>query len=195
MNRVEGEVFERAAVPLGGDGLVPITMPATVAGTDPQRGSVRVLHVRAWGPLPAHVRGRGSAYRLGHGSDHDRQLFRRPDPDRHRRARPGEGAGVKVNLIFESPTHFPDGGGGHFYSGHPIYQWPTDQRPTPKALLHAKAVIVDGRDILVTSANLSNLAHQSSLEVGLLCRGGGIADRVQRHFDELISSGLLQLAT
>lgn len=101
--------------------------------------------------------------------------------------------GVKVNLIFESPEHFTDGGGSHFYGTHAIYHWPTHNRPAPHALLHAKAVIVDGRDILVTSANLSNLAHQSSLELGLLCRGGGIADRVQRHFDALIASGQLEV--
>lgn len=100
--------------------------------------------------------------------------------------------GVKVNLIFESPAHFADGGGAHFYGAHPTYHWQMDKRPAPHALLHAKAVIVDGRNILVTSANLSNLAHQSSLELGLLCRGGGIADKVQRHFDALIARGELQ---
>jgi phosphatidylserine/phosphatidylglycerophosphate/cardiolipin synthase-like enzyme len=100
--------------------------------------------------------------------------------------------GVKVNLIFESPTHFSEGAGVHFYGTHPIYYWPLDKRPAPHALLHAKAVIVDSQDILVTSANLSNLAYQASLELGLLCRGGGVADRVQRHFDALISGGQLQ---
>lgn len=54
-------------------------------------------------------------------------------------------------------------------------------------------MIVDGRTLLVTSANLSNLAHQHSLELGLLCHGGGIADKVQRHIDELISQGQLRL--
>jgi len=100
--------------------------------------------------------------------------------------------GVRVNLIFESPGHFAHGGGVRFYGAHPIYQWAVDRRAVPHALLHAKAVIIDGQDILVTSANLSNLAQQSSLELGLLCRGGGIADRVQRHFDALIANGVLQ---
>ena len=100
--------------------------------------------------------------------------------------------GVKVNLIFESATHFSEAAGMHFYGAHPIYHWPLDRRPAPHALLHAKAIIVDSQDILVTSANLSNLAYQASLELGLLCRGGGVADRVQRHFDALISGGQLQ---
>jgi putative cardiolipin synthase len=102
--------------------------------------------------------------------------------------------GVQINLIFESPAHFSDGGGSHHYGAHPIYHWPIAQRPAAHALLHAKAVIVDSRDILVTSANLSNLAHQSSLELGLLCRDGGVADRVQRHFDALIAKGDLERA-
>jgi cardiolipin synthase C len=102
---------------------------------------------------------------------------------------------VTINLIFESPEHFAGGGGSHVYSEHLIYHWPAEQRPTPSARLHAKAVIIDWKDLLVTSANLSNLAHQSSLELGLLCRSGGIADRVQRHFDALIATGVLQAAS
>lgn len=99
--------------------------------------------------------------------------------------------GVRIALIFESPDRFDDGSGAHHYEGHTIYHWPASQRPAPHALLHAKAVIVDSRDILVTSANLSNLAHQASLELGLLCRGGGVAETVQRHFDALIAKGVL----
>ena len=98
--------------------------------------------------------------------------------------------GVKVQLIFESPEHFNDGGGAHLYSAHPTYHWPADARP-PHAVMHAKAVIIDERDILVTSANLSNLAQQSSVELGLLCRGGGVANQVQRHFDALVGAGVL----
>lgn len=101
------------------------------------------------------------------------------------------GRGVKVTLIFESPERFDDGGGSHHYAAYAIYHWPVDKRSAPHALLHAKAVIIDSRDILVTSANLSNLAHQSSLELGLLCRGGGVAERVQRHFDALITKGVI----
>lgn len=99
--------------------------------------------------------------------------------------------GVKVQLIFESPDHF--GNVGHAYAAHPTYHWPKADRPA-NALLHAKAVIVDARDLLVTSANLSNLAHQSSLELGLLCRGGGVGQQVQHHFDALIAGGTLQPA-
>lgn len=101
--------------------------------------------------------------------------------------------GVKVYLVFESADRFAHGSGASAYASHPLYEWPAEERPTPNALLHAKAVIVDGRTLLVTSANLSNLAHQHSLELGLLCHGGGVADKVQRHIDALISQGQLRL--
>lgn len=52
MNGVAAEAFRRVTVPLGPDGLHPLTMAAAVAATDPRRGSVRVLHVRAWEPRP-----------------------------------------------------------------------------------------------------------------------------------------------
>jgi phosphatidylserine/phosphatidylglycerophosphate/cardiolipin synthase-like enzyme len=80
--------------------------------------------------------------------------------------------GVTVHLIFESPEHFEAAARTstrrtRSSTGRAL------GRPA-HALLHAKAVIVDGRDILVTDANL---AHQASLELGLLCRGGGIGLR------------------
>lgn len=74
----------------------------------------------------------------------------------------GKRRGMQINLIFESPEHFDDAGGSHFYAS---YHWSFEQRPAPRALLHAESVIVDGHDTFVTSANLSNLAYQSSLEL------------------------------
>ncbi len=65
---------------------------------------------------------------------------------------------------------------------------PLDHREPPDAKLHAKAVIVDGRDVLLTSANMTNAAYDKNIELGVLCRGGGVAGQVQRHFDALITS-------
>jgi phosphatidylserine/phosphatidylglycerophosphate/cardiolipin synthase-like enzyme len=101
---------------------------------------------------------------------------------------------VRVTLVFESPDHFSNGG-ALAYKQFPIYTWADELRPKPGALMHSKAVIVDSRDILVTSANLSNMAHESSLETGVLCRGGGTAARMQQHFDALIAQGVLQQIT
>ena len=101
------------------------------------------------------------------------------------------GRGVRVDLILESPDHLDGGGGAAAYAKYRVYHWPLDQREPPEAKLHAKAVIVDSRDVLLTSANMTNAAYDKNIELGLLCRGGTTAGRVQKHFDALIARGVL----
>ncbi|MEI7546775.1 MAG: DISARM system phospholipase D-like protein DrmC [Actinomycetota bacterium] len=103
------------------------------------------------------------------------------------------GRGVRVDLILESPEKLEGGGGAAAYAKYRVYHWPLDQREPPEAKLHAKAVIVDSRDVLLTSANMTNAAYDKNIELGLLCRGGTTAERVQKHFDALISRGVLRL--
>ncbi len=43
--------------------------------------------------------------------------------------------------------------------------------------IHARAVIVDGQVVLVTTARLTNAAYDKGLELGILCRGDGIKER------------------
>jgi phosphatidylserine/phosphatidylglycerophosphate/cardiolipin synthase-like enzyme len=100
--------------------------------------------------------------------------------------------GVRIDLILESPEHLDGGGGAGAYAKYRTYQWPTDRREPPDARLHAKAVMVDGRDVLLTSANMTNAAYDKNIELGFLCRGGTTAQRVQRHFDALIARGVLK---
>lgn len=102
--------------------------------------------------------------------------------------------GVSVNLILESAENLDGGGGAHAYAKYRTYQWPTDRREPPDAKLHAKAVIIDNRDVLLTSANMTNAAYDKNIELGVLCRGGGVAKQVQQHFDALITSGVLEIA-
>ena len=101
------------------------------------------------------------------------------------------GRGVQVRLILESPEKLDGGGGAQAYARFTTYHWPVDRRDPPDAKLHAKAVIVDGRDVLLTSANMTSAAYSRNIELGVLCRGGGVAAQVQRHFDGLIRSGVL----
>lgn len=103
--------------------------------------------------------------------------------------------GVSVSLILESAEKLGGGGGAHAYARFPTFQWPVDRREPPDAKLHAKAVIVDGRDVLLTSANMTNAAYDKNIELGVLCRGGGVASQVQRHFDALIARGVLEPVT
>lgn len=102
--------------------------------------------------------------------------------------------GVVVNLIVESAEKLEGGGGADAYAKYRIYHWPIDRREPPDAKLHAKAVIVDSRDVLLTSANMTNAAYDKNLELGVLCKGGGVARQVQHHFDSLMERGVLQLA-
>ncbi len=101
--------------------------------------------------------------------------------------------GVNVNLILESAENLDGGGGAHAYAKYRTYQWPTDRREPPDAKLHAKAVIIDNRDVLLTSANMTNAAYDKNIELGVLCRGGAVARQVQAHFDALIARGVLEL--
>lgn len=100
--------------------------------------------------------------------------------------------GVKVQLVLESAENLDGGGGAHAYARYAVYEWPPNERVPPDAKLHAKAVIVDGRDVLLTSANMTNAAYSKNIELGVLCRGGTTALHVQQHFDGLIGTGVLQ---
>ena len=70
-----------------------------------------------------------------------------------------------------------------------IYTWrPPANHPYTK--LHAKCLVVDRLDALVTSANFTFHGMESNLELGLRVRGrtaGSIAER----FDQLIAAGIL----
>ncbi len=72
-----------------------------------------------------------------------------------------------------------------------IYTWePPPGHPYTK--LHAKAIVVDRLDLLVTSANLTFHGMESNLELGLRVKGTPAAAVAQR-FEELIAAGVLRL--
>ena len=88
------------------------------------------------------------------------------------------------------------------------YQWPED-RPLPeifydprslemhadkRASLHAKCVVVDQREVFVSSANFTEAAYERNIEVGLLIHSGMLAVRIVRHFEALLAEGLLKPA-
>ena len=58
------------------------------------------------------------------------------------------------------------------------------------AKLHAKVLIVDDRDLFVTSANLTGYGYGVNLEFGVRVQGEP-AIRASQHFDLLVSRGLL----
>ena len=99
---------------------------------------------------------------------------------------------VTVQLVLESAAKLDGGGGAYAYAKYQVYEWPLHERVPPEARLHAKAIIVDGRDALLTSANMTNAAYSKNIELGVLCRGGTTAKHVQDHFDGLIATDVLR---
>jgi phosphatidylserine/phosphatidylglycerophosphate/cardiolipin synthase-like enzyme len=83
-------------------------------------------------------------------------------------------------------------------------EWPGQRRPDifydPRSLetdhglrasLHAKCIVVDDEQALVTSANFTTAAQQKNIEVGVLIRSTSFAARLSSHFQTLAAAGLL----
>jgi phosphatidylserine/phosphatidylglycerophosphate/cardiolipin synthase-like enzyme len=60
-----------------------------------------------------------------------------------------------------------------------------------KACLHAKCIVVDRKDLFVSSANFTEAAQERNVEVGLLIHSPILAERVQGHFEALIGANML----
>jgi phosphatidylserine/phosphatidylglycerophosphate/cardiolipin synthase-like enzyme len=61
-----------------------------------------------------------------------------------------------------------------------------------RAVLHAKAIVVDGRWTLLTSANFTEAAHERNIEAGVVIDDTRFAERVARQFDQFVEAGVLQ---
>lgn len=76
-----------------------------------------------------------------------------------------------------------------------ILYWPAKHRPLSGAgrpgILHVKCLIADRKWLFVSSANLTDYAFTINMELGVLVTGMSLADRVDNHFDSLISEGVL----
>lgn len=107
------------------------------------------------------------------------------------------GRGVAVTLVIELAK---ESGGKISFDGREqiraivpnakILYWPLSRRPSNDAgshgTMHAKCLISDRRRALVSSANLTEYALESNMELGLLVEGV-TAERVAAHFDQLIA--------
>ena len=84
-------------------------------------------------------------------------------------------------------------------------EWPGKRRPTvfydPRSLqtsettrsaLHAKCVVVDGREALITSANFTEAAQERNIELGVLVKHPGVAQQIEDHFHGLIERSYLK---
>ena len=70
-----------------------------------------------------------------------------------------------------------------------VYSWQHEDDELAK--LHAKVVIVNRHDVLITSANLTGHGLGRNLEIGRRAYGKPAEDAAD-HFDELIKAGTFQ---
>lgn len=61
-----------------------------------------------------------------------------------------------------------------------------------RAVLHAKAVVIDGRFTLLTSANFTEAAHERNIEAGVVIDDARLAERVTRQFDHFVEARILR---
>ncbi len=78
-----------------------------------------------------------------------------------------------------------------------IYVWPLEKRLRTvdgrHGSLHAKIAVADGREMLISSANLTEYAMTLNMEMGLLVHGGPLPAQVETHLEQLVEQGVFRL--
>lgn len=74
-----------------------------------------------------------------------------------------------------------------------VYYDPRSLEPTGRTTssMHAKCVVIDGAEALVTSANFTEAAQERNIELGLLVDSQPVVRRIEEHFLSLIRSRYL----
>ncbi|RYD63093.1 MAG: hypothetical protein EOP84_33955 [Verrucomicrobiaceae bacterium] len=76
-----------------------------------------------------------------------------------------------------------------------LWLWPLAKRKLNKkglpGKLHAKCLVIDGRETLVSSANLTEDAMERNIEMGLRCTNSAIAQEIELRFNSLKKAGIL----
>lgn len=73
--------------------------------------------------------------------------------------------------------------------GPPFPEVYFDGRGEQFSSVHAKCVVVDEQEVLVTSANFTDRGQRRNVEVGVLLSDRGFAERLTRQWNSLISAG------
>ena len=75
----------------------------------------------------------------------------------------------------------------------PIYYHPLslDRTQQTKAVLHSKCVVVDGKRVFLTSANLTEAAYQRNIELGVLLTDASVARQIEEFFRGLVNERTL----
>jgi phosphatidylserine/phosphatidylglycerophosphate/cardiolipin synthase-like enzyme len=104
--------------------------------------------------------------------------------------------GCAVDVVFETTEDSAgkyDGPGSAAFAhvtGIKRWRWPADKRDVGAAL-HAKLLVIDGRQALVGSANLTHRALTANLESGVLLRDPDVAASLEAHVRDLMNAGVL----
>lgn len=108
--------------------------------------------------------------------------------------------GVEIRFFVEAET-LPHAGFGEVYRelvAMPVNVYALraahrfDVASGKHRVLHAKVTLADAETALISSANLTENAMHSNLEVGVLIRGGGYASKIERIFDTYLAHGLFE---
>jgi phosphatidylserine/phosphatidylglycerophosphate/cardiolipin synthase-like enzyme len=71
-----------------------------------------------------------------------------------------------------------------------VFTWPRDRRPADdlgrRGSLHMKCAVADSELVLVSSANLTELAFDLNMELGVLIRSESVGRQLTRHLESLI---------
>ena len=111
--------------------------------------------------------------------------------------------GVHIRLIVETPNRIEGQGeydcllalGDNVASACSVYYWPQENRPKDDngkiGILHVKCAVADGHRMFLSSANFTEYAFTINMELGLLVTGGKLPADVERHFERLLTDGVL----
>jgi phosphatidylserine/phosphatidylglycerophosphate/cardiolipin synthase-like enzyme len=76
-----------------------------------------------------------------------------------------------------------------------VYTWPLERRAVDArgrhGTLHAKCVIVDGRELFLSSANFTEYAMSLNLELGVVVTSREVAQAAERMLERLVQEGVL----
>lgn len=74
-----------------------------------------------------------------------------------------------------------------------IYAWNSESKASERwsGAVHAKCGVADGSLAFITSANLTRAAMENNMELGVLIRGGNLPEKLERHLEALITTGVI----
>ena len=75
-----------------------------------------------------------------------------------------------------------------------IYVWSSKAKAKDKwdGAVHAKCAVADGKLAFITSANFTMAAMERNMELGVLVRGGNLPDKLHKHLDALVTTGIIE---